>query len=143
VGLRVALAPVVALVPVVALAPVVACTRSPEAPLRADPPPKEATVVSPSDARPADLPPTDDPACRPILARFRARLATATAACTTSADCGCYPGGVGDCGGVTDLESVRALIALHDEYVAAKCRYTQLCAPRACAYACTGGRCVD
>ena len=99
---------------------------------------------------PRQAPPTsavetpDD--CDAVVTRVRAELATLPSACTSDADCTCYPGGiegVTGCGGVSDLPTAERIGALTQEFDRLRCDGSVSCAPRQCLVACIDARCAE
>jgi len=81
--------------------------------------------------------------CQDLSAAFQTRLAAASGACNTSADCDCFTSIVESpaCGGVTDATSARELDDLASRFRAAGCRYPRRCGPGRCAPQCAAHRC--
>jgi hypothetical protein len=82
--------------------------------------------------------------CKSLRKRFADRLAGATNACKTSADCTCSPGGIdpAGCGQVVDSETAKALYLLYNEF-RTDCGLDRNCAPRRCLTQCTNGYCRE
>jgi hypothetical protein len=82
--------------------------------------------------------------CAAIAERFRQTLASASGACATDADCGCYNPVVAEagCGGVTDQHTAVALGELQTEFLASGCDWPHQCGPWACEPRCDDGRCA-
>ena len=81
--------------------------------------------------------------CHDLSVAFQARLAAASGACATSADCACFTSIVESpaCGGVTDATSARELNDLAARFLAADCRLPWECGPGHCAPQCAAHRC--
>jgi hypothetical protein len=82
-------------------------------------------------------------ACADLSAAFQARLAAASGACATSADCECFTSIVESpaCAGVTDATGARALNDLATRFRAAGCQLPRLCGPGRCAPTCAAHHC--
>lgn len=111
--------------------------------------PDPSVTASEVAVRPAPTPSSEPPRaatpCDAHIAEFARVLGAASGACTTAADCGCYPGGVGGasaCGGVTDARTADRLRAIADRFHAEGCDGTIQCAPWICAPKCENARCV-
>lgn len=122
----------------------VACAPAPQpvgAPVAASPTaPADAPTVVPDAPRPS---PSEE-VCLTLQRAFQARLDTATGACDTEFDCGCYAGvapGLG-CGGMTDFKSATALASLTTQFLGAGCAYPQTCAATTCVADCIDHQCV-
>jgi hypothetical protein len=91
----------------------------------------------------SEAPPTE--ACAEIAARFRDALTTASAVCTTDADCGCYSPVAADagCGGVTDRATADTLADLERRFHAASCPWPHQCPASLCNPTCVEGRCAS
>jgi len=100
--------------------------------------PPAATTTSPLDPSLA----TADP-CSVHAASFRAALASASGACTTSTDCACYNPVVGEagCGGITDAATAARLGAIEAAFHADACPWPHLCGATACNPVCVASRC--
>lgn len=91
--------------------------------------------------------PIPDPITHPCVvtaAKYDVVLAGASGACSTDADCDCFPGGIsrkGACGGVTDKKTAAQLHALNAEFAKDKCVKEMNCAPRPCTPKCDKGIC--
>jgi len=100
--------------------------------------PPAATTTPPLAPTPA----TVDP-CSVHTASFRAALASASGACTTSIDCACYNPVVGEAGfgGVTDAATAARLGAIEAAFHVDGCPWPHLCEATACNPVCVAGRC--
>jgi hypothetical protein len=84
--------------------------------------------------------------CDAVVSRVRDVLATLPSACSSDADCTCYPGGiegVTGCGGVSDLPTAERIGALTQQHDRLRCDGSVSCAPRQCLVACLDGRCAE
>jgi hypothetical protein len=102
---------------------------------------KDAGVVpATADAGPPDAAAS---ACADLGAAFQGRLAAASGACSTSADCACFTSIVESpaCAGVTDATSACELNDLATRFRTAGCRLPRLCGPGHCAPTCADHRC--
>lgn len=83
--------------------------------------------------------------CVELSEEFDEVLSGASRKCKTDEDCGIYRAGVGmNCGGVTDIETVRKLADIADEFFKIECQYTVNCAPRAAFHAeCRSSTCIE
>ncbi|RLB51881.1 MAG: hypothetical protein DRI90_22630 [Deltaproteobacteria bacterium] len=82
--------------------------------------------------------------CEALRKRFGERLAAASNACKTAADCTCSPGGINPagCGQVVDRESAKELYSLYNQF-RTDCGLDRHCAPRRCRVKCTNSYCRE
>jgi hypothetical protein len=94
-------------------------------------------------AQDAGSPDSAAPTCADLSAAFQARLAAASGACATAADCACFTSIVDSpaCAGVTDAASARALNDQATRFRDAGCRLPRQCGPGRCAPQCVDHRC--
>ena len=118
-----------------------AATSSSSGPAQAAAPIDAAAV--PAIAPDASQPGAAASGCADVSAAFQARLAAASGACATAADCACFTSIVDApaCAGVTDATSARELNDLAARFRAAGCRLPRQCGPGRCAPQCVDHRC--
>jgi hypothetical protein len=126
---------------VVALACAPACTRESPGTTPASPDPTPS-AKSTTDVQPTTTAIEGPLACMEIRRRFADRLRTATMACKSAEDCGCYnPVSDASCGGVVDAPTSEALAKIETDFHAAKCPWLVQCGPWVCKPSCVAGRC--
>ena len=92
---------------------------------------------------PADA---EEESCEAQVAAITAVLNSGSTACETTADCGCYGGGMGPrskCGGLANSDTLARLAPLQRRFRASDCYPTQHCGPWSCVPVCREGRCQN
>jgi len=79
--------------------------------------------------------------CQALRQAFLDRRAKGPGTCKTSRDCSNAPGGIDDCGQVTDLQTAKDLYVLYNK-IRVRCGLERHCAPRVSIPECAGGQCV-
>lgn len=100
-------------------------------------PVREGRSTDASSARDASVDP-----CEALRAEFLQRRDSASGLCSSDSECGCYQGGLIDCGGITDRESLDALSEIASRYFK-RCSVTRRCARPRCEPVCIDGRCAS
>ncbi len=79
--------------------------------------------------------------CQALRKAFLDRRAKGPGTCKTSRDCWNAPGGIDDCGQVTDKQTAKDLFVIYNK-IRVRCGLERHCAPRVSIPECAGGQCV-